>query len=80
MNQVKNNKGLSLIEIIVAMAIVAILFLGVASFMQSSTTYYGRTKKETKLKNESQMVFRTVSDCNRPERNLYALLRAAPKR
>lgn len=63
MNQVKNNKGLSLIEIIVAMAIVAILFLGVASFMQSSTTYYGRTKKETKLQNESQMVFRTVSDC-----------------
>ena len=49
MRQLKNNKGLSLIEVIVAVAIVSILFLGIASFMQSSTTYYGRTKKETKL-------------------------------
>ena len=63
MNQMKNNKGISLIEIIVATAIVAILFLGVATFMQTSTSYYGRAKKETKLQNESQMVFRTVSDC-----------------
>ncbi len=62
MKQLKNNKGLSLIEIIVAVAIVSILFLGVSSFMQSSTAYYGRTKKETKLQNESQMVYRTVSD------------------
>lgn len=62
MRQLKNNKGLSLIEVIVAVAIVSILFLGIASFMQSSTTYYGRTKKETKLQNESQMVYRTVSD------------------
>ncbi|MBQ4522564.1 MAG: prepilin-type N-terminal cleavage/methylation domain-containing protein [Lachnospiraceae bacterium] len=62
MKQIKNNKGLSLIEIIVAVAIISILFLGIAAFMQSSTTYYGRTKKETKLQNESQTVFRTVSD------------------
>lgn len=62
MKSLKNNKGLTLMEIIVAVAIVSILFLGVASFMQSSTSYYGRTKKETKLQNESQMVFRTVSD------------------
>lgn len=62
MNQIKNNKGLSLIEVIVAVAIISILFLGVSSFMQSSTAYYGRTKKETKLQNESQMVFRNVSD------------------
>lgn len=62
MKSLKNNKGLTLMEIIVAVAIVSILFLGVASFMQSSTSYYGRTKKETKLQNDSQMVFRTVSD------------------
>ena len=58
----KNNLGLTLVELIIAIAIFAIVGLGVASFMSFGSHTFGLANKNVKLQYEQQVVVNRVRD------------------
>lgn len=61
-NMIKNNKGLSLIELIVAFAIFAIAGVAVCSFMIFGTKQFNNSTKSVKLQYEQQLVVNRIRD------------------
>ena len=49
-----NNKGFSLVEILVALGISSIVLLGVATFMRSGNNSFRVASEQTSLQNETQ--------------------------
>lgn len=62
MNLKHNNKGFSLIEIIICIAIIGLVFLGMSQMMQSGTKSYATASKEIALQTESQKVYNLMVD------------------
>ncbi|MCR4691510.1 MAG: prepilin-type N-terminal cleavage/methylation domain-containing protein [Lachnospiraceae bacterium] len=58
----KSQKGFSIIELIIAVAILGSLSLMVFTMMQSSSNMYSRTSADAALQSESQIVANTISD------------------
>lgn len=58
----KYNQGFSLVELVLAVAILGIIMLAIASFMSTTTTTYTRTKNDTELQRTGQEVFDMISD------------------
>lgn len=58
----KNNKGFSLIELLVALSILAVISLTLVTFMGSSSRTYTRTSTEATLQAEAQVVANAISD------------------
>ncbi len=58
----RNNKGLSLIELIIAIAIFAIVGLAIAGFMSFSSRSYSLANKNVKLQYEQQVVVNRLRD------------------
>lgn len=58
----KHNQGFSLVELILAVAILAIIMVAIASFMSTTTRTYRRTKNDTELQRTGQELFDMVSD------------------
>lgn len=58
----KNNKGLSLVELIVAVAILAIVSIGIMGFVSFSSRNYSQANKNVKLQYEQQMVVNNIRD------------------
>lgn len=58
----RNNKGLSLVELIVAIAIFAIVGLAIAGFMSFSSRNYSLANKNVKLQYEQQVVVNRLRD------------------
>lgn len=54
MNNLKNNKGFSLVEILVALGVSSIILLGVATFMNASGNSYRVVTAQSSLQNETQ--------------------------
>lgn len=58
----KHNQGFSLVELILAIAILAIIMVAVASFMNSTTRVYNRTKNGIEVSQDSQDLYDLISD------------------
>ena len=58
----QNNKGFSLVELIVALAIFAIAGVAVFGFMVNSSRLYQRTNVEVKLQYEQQLAVNQIRD------------------
>lgn len=58
----RNNKGFSLVELIVALAIFAIVGLALVGFVASSTNNFNRSNEEIGLQYEQQLVVNQVRD------------------
>ena len=58
----RNNKGFSLVELIVALAIFAIAGVAVFGFMVNSSRLYQRTNVEVKLQYEQQLAVNQIRD------------------
>lgn len=57
-----NNRGFSLVELILAIAILAIIMVAVASFMGTTTRTYTKTKNDIEIQEKGQEIFDSISD------------------
>lgn len=57
-----NNRGFSLVELILAIAILAIIMIAVASFMGTTTRTYTKTKNDIEVQEKGQEIFDSISD------------------
>lgn len=57
-----NNKGLSLAELLVALAVSAIVLTGAAYLLFTMLNFYGRTNANVELQNESQTAMNLIID------------------
>lgn len=57
-----NNDGFSLVELLVAMAIMGIVSVIIYSFMVSSSRFYEKTSADTDIQMEAQLVANAISD------------------
>lgn len=58
----KHNQGFSLVELILAIAILAIIMVAIGSFMNSTTRVYNRTKNSIEVAQTSQDLYDLISD------------------
>ena len=58
----KHNQGFSLVELVIAVAILAIIMVAIASFMTSTTKSYNRAKNDAQLQQTGQELFDMISD------------------
>ena len=59
---VRNNKGLSLVELIIAIAILAIAGITIFGFVSNTSNAYSRASKDIKLQYEQQMAVNQIRD------------------
>lgn len=57
-----NNKGFSLVEILVAMAILGVVSLAIYSFMNTGARLYQKTSSDADIQTEAQLVANSISD------------------
>lgn len=60
MNQ--DNKGMSLVELLVSVAVLSILMAGVFGLMKAAATYHATSSREVELQNQMQTTFVQVSN------------------
>lgn len=60
--QLKQNKGASLVEVLVALGISAIVFIVVGAFITNGTNFFNRQSRTIKLQNELMEVSNKVND------------------
>ena len=53
---IKSNKGVSLVELVIGIAILAVIGFAIATFMKSGTMSYSSTSKDVNLQYEAQLV------------------------
>ncbi len=58
----RNNKGLSLIELIVAIAILAVAGVAILGFVMNTSSSYAHSNKEVKLQYEQQLAVNQIRD------------------
>ena len=59
---IKSNKGVSLVELIIGIAILAVIGFAIATFMKSGTMSYSSTSKDVNLQYEAQLVTNHIND------------------
>ena len=57
-----NNKGFSLIELIITVAILTIITSAILGFIVTGTKSYGNVNEEVELQQEAQLSFNQLSD------------------
>lgn len=62
MKNVKEEKGFTLVEIIVTIAIALIVFGSIMSFLITSTTFFRNTNNEANVQNEAQLASNRIHD------------------
>ena len=63
MNRDKQNKGFTLVELIIALAVLAFLMTAVSSFMGSSLLNTRKAKSDLKVSASAQLIYNEISDC-----------------
>lgn len=58
----RNNGGFSLVELLIAMAILGVVSLVIYSFMNTGARFYQRTSADADIQSEAQLVANTISD------------------
>ena len=66
----KENKGFTLVEMIIALAVLAFLMTAVSSFMGSSVLNNRKAKADIKVTTDSQLVYNQITDCIMQARNV----------
>ncbi len=59
---IKSNKGVSLVELVIGIAILAVIGFAIATFMKSGTMSYSSTSKDVNLQYEAQLVTNHIND------------------
>ncbi|MBR6329773.1 MAG: prepilin-type N-terminal cleavage/methylation domain-containing protein, partial [Lachnospiraceae bacterium] len=59
---IKSNKGVSLVELVIGMAILTIIGFAIAVFMKNGTMSYASTSKEVNLQYDAQIVTNQIND------------------
>ncbi len=62
MKRLRNNKGISLIEILVALVILALLMTAVISLMMNNNLIFRKTKNDIKVQSQADETFSLISD------------------
>lgn len=62
MKRLRNNKGISLIEILVALVILALLMTAVISLMMNNNIIFRKTKNDIKVQSQADETFSLISD------------------
>ena len=62
MRRKQQNSGFSLIELIIALAVLAFLMLAVSSFMGSSVMQSKKARADVKMQTQSQEVYNLITD------------------
>lgn len=57
-----NNKGFSFVELVIAVAILAVIMVSISTFMGSTTAVYTRTTKDNEVQIEAQNVYNTITN------------------
>lgn len=60
--RIKNNKGLSLVEVIISVAIVSIVLVTITSFMVTGTKMFGTSSNEIQLQQDAQLVLNNIEN------------------
>ena len=63
MRKEKQNKGFTLVELIIALAVLAFLMTAVSSFMGSSLLNTRKAKSDLKVSASAQLIYNEISDC-----------------
>ena len=58
----RNNKGFSLIELLIALAILSVAGVAIAGFVMNTSHSYSQTNKEVKLQYEQQLAVNQIRD------------------
>ncbi len=58
----KNNRGFSLVELLIAMVILSLIMVSIASFASTTTSTYVRTKTDVELQEDGNDVLNLISD------------------
>ena len=62
MNKINNDRGISLIEIVIALAIMSLLMTAVVSLMSSNTIVFRKTKSDIEVQNQAEATFNAIAD------------------
>ncbi|MEG1526387.1 MAG: prepilin-type N-terminal cleavage/methylation domain-containing protein [Erysipelotrichaceae bacterium] len=62
MERIRNEKGMTLIELVVSLLIAAIVFMAASTFLFSSTNFFSKTTNDDLDKMVSDQVYRLISD------------------
>ncbi|MBR4514949.1 MAG: prepilin-type N-terminal cleavage/methylation domain-containing protein [Lachnospiraceae bacterium] len=73
MKERKQNKGFTLVELIIALAVLAFLMTAVSSFMGSSVLNNRKAKADIKVTTDSQLVYNQIQDCFMQARNVVII-------
>ena len=58
----KHNQGFSLVELLLAIAILALIMVAIASFMSTTTSTYVRSRDDAELQEDGQEVYDMIAD------------------
>ena len=72
MNKINNDRGISLIEIVIALAIMSLLMTAVVSLMSSNTIVFRKTKSDIEVQNQAESTFNTIADSVHSAKAIYA--------
>jgi prepilin-type N-terminal cleavage/methylation domain-containing protein len=71
MKRMKNNKGISLIEILVALVILALLMTAVISLMMNNNIIFRKTKNDLDVQNSADETFSMINDILMSSKYVY---------
>ena len=62
MKRLRNDKGISLIELVVALAILSMLMVAVMALMNNNTIIFRKAKSDLKVQSQAQEAYNRISD------------------
>ncbi len=61
-NKIKQNRGFTLVELLVAVAVLSIAMTGVLGLIRMATQYYSNSSREVEVQNQLQLTFTQISN------------------
>ena len=71
MKRLRNDKGISLIELVVALAILSLLMIAVMALMNNNTIIFRKAKSDLKVQSQAQEAYNRISDVIMQAKNIY---------
>ena len=71
MKRLRNDKGISLIELVVALAILSMLMIAVMALMNNNTIIFRKAKSDLKVQSQAQEAYNKISDVIGQAKHIY---------